>query len=507
MKIRILCLIALFLVLVCYVELAEDGIPIGSRLELMLDNYLIQTKSGEVELRLHPPVARNVALVTDAPWEGNACHYRSVFRDGDVYRMYYSGLHWEEGGAAEKAMPQHPGFLLYAESRDGIHWKKPELGLVTFSGSSRNNILLSPEALQEAKIDPAHFSVFRDDNPACPPDARYKAFIVGQNPRGLFPFKSADGIRFVPMQKTPVITKGAFDSQNLAFWDPLRAEYREYHRDFFEDKQRGIRTSTSKDFLHWTEPIWLEFPGAAHEQLYTNQVQPYYRAPHIFLGFPMRYVDRGVTPVTYDLPNPELRKLLVALNPRYGTTVTDGLFMSSRNGTTFKRWGEAFLRPGLEGEGRGRWFYGDNSPAWGLLETQSEMSPKLKEISLFATEGYRTATSLNVRRYSLRLDGFVSMQASLRGGEFVTKPIVFKGSTLVLNFSTSAAGSIRIEMQEPSGQPIAGYGLAESPELFGDSLERSARWSAGSGVSRLAGRTVRLRFVMKDADLYSFRFR
>jgi len=135
------------------------------------------------------------------------------------------------------------------------------------------------------------------------------------------------------------------------------------------------------------------------------------------------------------------------------------------------------------------------------------MSANLKEISLFATEGYRTGTSLNVRRYSIRLDGFVSMQASLLGGEFVTKPIVFKGSSLVLNFSTSAAGSIRIEIQEPSGQPIGGYSLAESPELFGDSLERTVRWRASSDVSQLAGRTLRLRFVMKDADLYSFRFR
>ena len=152
MKIRVLCLTSLLLVLVSYAELAEDAIQLGSRLELLLDDYLIQRKSGEVELYLHHPVARNVALVTDASWEGNACHYRSVFKDGDIYRMYYSGLHWEEGGAAEKALPKHPGFLLYAESRDGIQWKKPELGLVTFKGSSRNNILVNPEVLQEAKF-------------------------------------------------------------------------------------------------------------------------------------------------------------------------------------------------------------------------------------------------------------------------------------------------------------------------------------------------------------------
>ncbi len=493
------------LALVSTLASAEDALRIGSRLELLVDEHLIEHKKG-VALRLHQPTARNVALTTDAPWEGNACHYRSVFQDGAVYRMYYSGLHWQEGGEAEKALASHPGFLLYAESRDGITWKKPELGLVSFGGSSQNNILLDPQALPEAGIDPAHFSVFKDDNPACPPEARYKAFIVGKKPRGLYPFQSSDGLRFVPMQKTPVITKGAFDSQNLAFWDALRGEYREYHRDFL-GKQRGIRTATSKDFRSWTEPIWLQFPGAPDEQLYTNQIQPYARAPHMWLGFPMRYVDRGVTAVTYDLPNPNLRKLLVALNPRYGTTVTDGLFMSSRDGVSFKRWSEAFIRPGLEGEGQSRWFYGDNSPAWGLIETRSELAPELKELSLFATEGYRSGTSLNVRRYSIRLDGFVSVQASFQGGEFITKPVIFDGSRLVLNFSTSAAGSIRVELQEPSGQPITSYGLADSPEIFGDSLERTARWNGGMDVSRLAGRPLKLRFVLKDADLYSFRFR
>lgn len=115
--------------------------------------------------------------------------------------------------------------------------------------------------------------------------------------------------------------------------------------------------------------------------------------------------------------------------------------------------------------------------------------------------------SLNVRRYSIRLDGFVSMHTSFQGGEFVTKPIIFEGSRLALNFSTSAAGSIRIEILDTSDRPIAGYGLADSPEMFGDSLERIARWNAGPDVSALSGRPVKLRFVLKDADLYSFQFR
>jgi len=78
---------------------------------------------------------------------------------------------------------------------------------------------------------------------------------------------------------------------------------------------------------------------------------------------------------------------------------------------------------------------------------------------------------------------------------------------LVINFATSAAGSVRIEVQDADGKPIEGFALADCPETFGDAIERTVRWKAGPDVSRLAGRPVRLRFVLKDADLYSFRFR
>ena len=114
--------------------------------------------------------------------------------------------------------------------------------------------------------------------------------------------------------------------------------------------------------------------------------------------------------------------------------------------------------------------------------------------------------AMNVRHYSLRLDGFVSVQAPLSGGEFVSKPLLFAGEQLVMNFSTSAAGSIRVELQDALGQPLTGFTLADCPEIFGDSLEQIVRWRAGSGLGSLAGKPIRLRFVLKDADLYSIRF-
>ena len=112
-----------------------------------------------------------------------------------------------------------------------------------------------------------------------------------------------------------------------------------------------------------------------------------------------------------------------------------------------------------------------------------------------------------MRRYTLRIDGFVSVWGPLSGGEFVTKPLVFEGSKLVMNFSTSAAGSIQVEIQDVGGKPFDGFALPDCPEIFGDAIERAVIWKDGSDVSKLAGKPIRLRFLIKDADLYSIHFK
>ncbi len=178
--------------------------------------------------------------------------------------------------------------------------------------------------------------------------------------------------------------------------------------------------------------------------------------------------------------------------------------MSSRDGLSFKRWGEAFLRPGPQ-ECR-QWVYGNQFQNWGIVETKSGLDPGPDELSVYASEGHWVEKSDRLRRYTLRIDGFVSLQAPLAGGEFTTKPLVFSGNRLVINYSTSAAGSIRVEVQDAAGKPLDGFRLAECPEIYGDSLQRTVGWKGGTDVSKVAGRPVRLRFVMKDADLYSLRF-
>ncbi len=118
--------------------IAGEPVNIGSRLELMIDDHLIDTMSGGVRLQLHKPVRRNVALVTDEPWEGNACSYCSVFQDGDRYRMYFGSQNYVN--TKGKLVNAHEPYTCYAESNDGIHWTKPKLGLIEFDGSKQNNM-------------------------------------------------------------------------------------------------------------------------------------------------------------------------------------------------------------------------------------------------------------------------------------------------------------------------------------------------------------------------------
>ena len=466
---------------------------IGSRLELFVDDYLIDTMDG-IRLVLHEPVPREVVMVHDEPWEGSGSGYHTIFQDGDLYRMYYKAWHLQvdEDGVS---IP-HPVLAAYAESHDGKAWVKPDLGLFEFNGSKHNNLVWVGPGSHD-------FTPFRDTNPSCAPDALYKAVGNGGE-KALLGFKSPDGIHWSLIQEKPIMTGLPFDTQNLAFWDTVRHEYRAYVRDF-DNAVRGIKTATSKDFITWTTPVWLAYPGSPEEALYTNQVKPYYRAPHIFIGFPTRYVDRGWSPQMEALPELEERRQRSLSSLRYGTVVTEGLFMTSRDGVTFHRWEEAFLRPGLRP--KDGWTYGDNYIAWQVVRTDSDIEGAPDELSLYASEGYFKGASNALRRYTLRIDGFVSVKAPMSGGELVTKPFTFTGKHLYLNFSTSAAGSVRIEVQDANGTPIKGFSLDDCPELFGDSLSYIVFWNTGGDLSALAGKPVRLRFVMKDTDLYAVRFR
>lgn len=503
--------------------LGADGtsiMDVGSERQLFVDGRLIGELTGKAALRLHHPVPREVSR-TRNPWEGNMCGEGAVFRDGSLYRKYYIAG-WVKVDPAAEGDYTGTRYLCYEESDDGIHWRQPALGLCEFQGSTKNNILLASGPIGVLpEISPMP-SIFRDANPAATAGARYKAIFWSNKPKGLVPFKSPDGIHWSPMQDRTLDLKKVGAALNAAYWDAARGEYRAYFRSHVpidpgnavvEDDRsidppktmrRDIRTATSRDFLEWSTPVDLRYDDSPPEELYYAITRSYERAPHLYLGFPARYIERTWSDSMRALPDAEHRAMRAKVDNRFGTAISETLLMASRDGVQFKRWNTAFIRPGIERTGT--WNYGQQFLGSHPVQTPSALPGAPDELSFYCAEGQWVGSGRVIRRYTLRLDGFVSVRAPSDGGEVVTIPVRFTGRRLMLNFATSIAGVVKVELQDAGGGPIPGFSMGECSPLFGNSIERPVVWAHGGDVSALAGREVRLRFQLRDADLYTFQF-
>ena len=471
---------------------AVAPIEVGSDRQLFVDHYLIESMSG-VQLKLHRPQPAGNILTLDAPWEGSTCDYHTVLTDDDLYRLYYRGTSLDGYEIdsllkpGEEKVPVHADLTCYAESRDGITWTKPSLGIFEFNGSKDNNIVW-----MEPGVD---MVPFLDGNPEVSPEERYKSIARGGTGDVLLAMASADGVHWRLMQDEPILDDPPFDTQNVPFWDPWHGEYVIYTRGKkgvggfphgrnteTADQQavRWIRRATSKDFLHWSPLEPIDTGDAPLEHLYTNGTIPYLRAPGIYLAFPRRFVPDSTRHEDAHWPG-----------------IADAVFMSSRDGLHWDRtFLESFIRPGLDPR---NWMSRANLVSCGIVQTGEN------ELSLYVLRN-RDFPTCHFERAVIRPDGFVSVNAGYGGGEFTTPPLMFDGNELELNYSTSAAGSARVEIQDAEGRPQPGYSLEEYTAMYGDEIEGVARWEGGTDVGPLAGQTVRLHFALMDADLYAFRF-
>ncbi|QDU11533.1 hypothetical protein [Gimesia aquarii] len=488
MKQQMMILIVLLGILTLPESYAGEPKPleIGSQRELFVDDYLIDKMKG-AELRLHHPVDEGVVLKFDNPWEGLFCGYCTIIKDGDIYRAYYRGrpTAGADGDVGE--------VYCYAESKDGKHWTKPEFALFEKQGHKKNNIILADAAPMTH-----NFSPFLDTRPGVPKAERYKA-LGGTMSSGLVAFTSADGIHWKQHPAGAVITKKMvpfpymFDSQNVAFWSPVEKKYLSYFR-VFKDGIRRIARVESDDFIHWSKPVLMEYTHrnekAPIEHLYTNQTHPYFRAPHIYLAVAARFM-----PGRQVLTDAQAKE--VGVHPKYFKDTSDAILMTTRGDNTYQRtFLSGFITGGI---GAQNWVSRTNYPALNVVQTGPS------EMSIYVNQDYAQPTA-HLRRYSLRLDGFASVRADYKGGELVTKPLIFDGSKLAINFSTSAAGGIKVEIQDANGKPIPGFTLADSREQIGNEVNRIVTWKGGDDLKALSGKPVQLRFVMKDADLYSLQF-
>ena len=465
---------------------AGDVIDVGSRRELFVDRSLIDDLVG-ARLELARPRDEGVALRFDRSWEGPFCGYSTVIADGERYLLYYRGLPKAGGDGTNLER------TCVAVSSDGRRFERPELSRFEVAGAATNNVVLADAAPVSHNFSPFLDARVRGESPH-----RFKA-LGGNERSGLIAYSSADGISWTLFHAEPVLRGAEFDSQNVAFWSGLEQCYVCYMRSWTGDGYAGIRTvsrATSKDFVTWTEPQEMGFRDGlgALEHLYTNQTHPYMRAPHIYVGIAARFL-----PGRQVLSASDAKQL--GVNPKYFRDCSDAVLLTSRGGLSYDRtFREAFLRPGV---GLQNWVSRSNYPARNVVQTGPA------EMSFYVNQNYAQPTA-ELRRYSLRLDGFASLRAGFEGGQARTRPLRFTGAQLELNFATSAAGSVRVALCAQDGSALAGYGLEDCLPLIGNDISRRVTWrrkgAATSDVSEHEGRVVRLRFELVDADLYAMQF-
>lgn len=467
---------------------SQDNIVLQNQRELFIDHYLIDQMKN-VQIKIGIPVSAGPAVVFDEPWEGKfSGGYVSVLHHNGKYSMYYRGTGFTSNQ-----------ITCYAESTDGKKWVKPKLRQYKANGTYDNNIIMLWDALQASH----NLSVIYDENPNSLPEEQFKA--VGgvasskkRQLRGLYRYVSPDGIRWTLKDSTALFPNGyGMDSQNVLSWLPSENQYAIYLRTWTEDKPtddillKGIRTiarSTSKDFLQWTEPKLMSFGDTPIEDLYTNATQPYFRASHILISMPFRFSSNSRV-----LSDKEMQEF--GIDKSMWNGVSDAALMSSRGGNTYDRvFMESFVRPGLD---QANWAARSTIPALGVIPTDSD------EISFFLTRRYGT-TECYLERMKLRTDGFASLNAGYNEGYVVTKPLIINGASFFVNISTSSIGYVKIILLDEDGFEIDGFGENNSVKLVGDKIDFPVIWKTNKKISELNGRKTCIKFIIKDADVYSF---
>lgn len=518
---------------------AAQTIDVGSRKQLFIDHKFIEAAEG-IRLTVNAPhQTREKLLTADAAWEKDA-HlgvYSTVAQENGKIRLWY------DVRAGEREPGKNPPFMgvAYAESKDGLRFDKPVLNLVERNGSKRNNLLFPTDP---TLIAVGGGSVWRDDNPKAGAEARYKSWTKVypkpgsglQGPHRVW--TSPDGLRW-KLDERLVTGLRAADTQPSWFWDPRVGRYVGYSREWVRDRSIGFGArfasyNESDDLFHWDSMQFVLGPderdAAAGAPMLIDEtaivvkgedVLPPGRGARAGGQIGTATQDAVLTPVTpLDFYGPGVfpyEGVYLALIPVFYHWAGEGVktapstfdvqFAVSRDGRHFTRPGprQPFLRTGPAGSFDSKMIYPALRPVrmgdelW-IYYTGTNRDHASRMDPAAAKE------EAAISRAVMRLDGFVSADADYEGGSFLTPPLRFEGSRLELNVDTSAGGVVRVEMMEESGKPIAGFRMHEAMEITTNDVRAVVRWKNGADVSKMSGKGVRLRFLMRSAKLYAFQF-
>ena len=470
-------------------------IDIGTTPQLFVDDLIVD-ETHALTSTLHQPAkyAGNPIMTPLYPWEGRLTLYGTVWRNEETgrFRMWYqgySGMGIPRMGDETSDSPWKgfdAGNLLYtigyATSDDGVFWERPNLGLIEYKGSRDNNLVM---------LDAAYANIIED--PRDPdPDRLYKSlFFEARDPAGtpnmgdgVSVAFSPDGIRWTKYHGNPVITRSS-DSHTLLGWDDLHDKYVSFARPSVHEGNmtRRIGRSTSDDFTNWTvpedvlvpdddDPPGLEFYGMPvfkYHDLYIGQLLAYHTPPE----------------------EPQIRFM--------GTI--DVQLAVSRDGIDWQRAGDR--QPFIPNGPPGSIDAGEIYMARGPVVVEDEL---WFYYSACAVEHGITGRSGPICLAKLRLDGFVSMDAGHETGTLITKPFLVDGDSLSIN-AAARGGSVAIAVLDEHGIQHEGFSRADCAVFDGDSVEHRVTWRTKTSLDDLRGRPVRLKFYLRNAELYSFTVR
>ena len=460
---------------------------LGSTRELFLDDYRIESAS-HVKRVVHPAITTAAPVLrADKPWEDSAYIYGSAFKIGDTYRMWYT--------AYNDVAPNY--HMAYAESRDGLNWTKANLGLVDYKGSKENN--LTPAAGTIAY------------NPDAPPERRYTSmgFQPGTPNKtlGYYVWFSPDGMAWTRASDKPALFDG--DVSNIAY-DPVGKQYiATIKKRMFTARtpgtyERAAFVSTSVDAITWTSPRLAvegdyaddgaaEAIGGIEAQIYGMPVARY---ESTYVGFPWVFSILDFTE---------------GESAAAGEGPIDVQLASSRD---LAHWSRPVRAPVIAPGAPGAWDAGTHYTASNILVEDDRI---LMYYAAF-NNGHGGGDTKDPRRgknighsglATWRRDGWVSISnVSTEGlgeaGQVVTKPIVLDGHTLHVNALVRDKGSVKVEVLADDGSAIAGYTAADAVPITGDQLKATISWAGGKSISDLSKKTIKLRFLVANADLYSY---
>jgi len=476
----------------------ETALNIGNAKRLTWDESLFSSHKG-IRWQMHAPKRTGEKnIIAKEPWESwQIGGGHKLLKEKDRWRIWYTVSHGIRNGE-EYA-------VAYAESRDGIHWVKPELGLVEYAGSKKNNLVLG--------YNSAFGDVFVDPN--APAAERYRMAVAvyphkkGDPPRYLTILSSPDGLRWsAPTHKVLPEGKAALDTQSQIFWDRQRNKYLLYSR---LGPWRQIGRSEADTPFKFPAPVHVMKPeNPVVEDYYQAGITVYEEAANAYLAFVPVFFHPGDAqgkPVgrnpAIEIPYNKSKFVVVAPD-----TVELHLF-TSNDSIQWQRRGdhEPFIGLGPDGAFDSRQIY--NGVGYGVVG--DEIWLYYSGFDVTHTGGLREPQPFERRlgvisRAILRLDGFVSANAGNSGGELVTKPLIFTGKRLELNVDCGAGGHVDVELQTREGKPLPGFSLDDNDRVYHNNLRKTVTWKGNADLSRLTGTPVRLRLVMRNAKLYALQF-